>query len=399
MSMYLEAMPVSSTLSRYDHLTREQLIALLEKQRREKKLGLVWERDALEPDSGVNEDFVALTLVPELSAGLSPYQNLLVEGDNYDVLRYLHIAYRGRVKVIYIDPPYNTGNRDFIYNDRFVDEEHRYRHSLWLEFMARRLELARDLLAEDGVILVSISEHEHARLVMLMDEVFPGMRVGSFVWRTRSGANDEKTRFLSIDHEYVVAYGNPEFVFSGNRKAFTGYGNPDGDARGDWLSGPLIQGKSWKQRPGHCPFFEPLPVRRALRDRRRLPGLDVYPGRQACVVRHLGGRGTRFVRRNRHPPASQLRSCLRRLRRNLHRHGLGLGLVRRRCPPRPLRPVRCRPRSRRGTGHHVRAKSMTRCNSRRIHMSQLRAQPHVAGGSFAQGVTPALASPIFDHDH
>src|SRR5690606_11466757 len=112
MSMYLEAMPVSSTLSRYDHLTREQLIALLEKQRREKKLGLVWERDALEPDSGVNEDFVALTLVPELSAGLSPYQNLLVEGDNYDVLRYLHIAYRGRVKVIYIDPPYNTGNRD-----------------------------------------------------------------------------------------------------------------------------------------------------------------------------------------------------------------------------------------------------------------------------------------------
>lgn len=245
----LEEQPVSTVSSRYDHLTKEQLIALLEKQRREKKLGLVWERDALEPDQDINSDFVALTLDPELSTGFAPYQNLLIEGDNYDVLRYLHIAYRGRVKVIYIDPPYNTGSKDFIYNDRFVDEEHRYRHSLWLEFMARRLELARDLLAEDGVIFVSISEHEQARLVMLMDEIFPGMRIGSFVWRTRSGANDEKNWFLSVDHEWVVAYGNPGFMFGGSEKSFDGYRNPDNDPRGDWASDNLVQGKTMKQRP------------------------------------------------------------------------------------------------------------------------------------------------------
>src|SRR5690606_906343 len=128
----LEASRVSTTATRYDHLTREQLVALLEKQQREKKLGLVWERDSIEPDREVNNDFVAMTLDGELSAGYTPYQNLLIEGDNYDVLRYLHLAYRGQVKVIYIDPPYNTGNGDFIYNDRFVDKEHRYRHSVWL---------------------------------------------------------------------------------------------------------------------------------------------------------------------------------------------------------------------------------------------------------------------------
>lgn len=240
---------MSTTATRYDHLTREQLVALLEKQQREKKLGLVWERDSIEPDREVNNDFVAMTLDGELSAGYTPYQNLLIEGDNYDVLRYLHLAYRGQVKVIYIDPPYNTGNGDFIYNDRFVDKEHRYRHSVWLEFMARRLELARDLLADDGVIFVSISDHEHARLVMLMDEIFPGMRVGSFVWRTRSGANDEKGRFFSVDHEYIVAYANPGFSFGGVKKALADYRNPDDDPRGKWVSGDLTKAHSLAQRP------------------------------------------------------------------------------------------------------------------------------------------------------
>ncbi|MER3462479.1 MAG: site-specific DNA-methyltransferase, partial [Armatimonadota bacterium] len=104
-------------------------------------------------------------------------------------------------------------------NDKFLDKEHRYRHSTWLEFMHRRLTLARDLLAEDGVIFVSISEHEHARLELLMEEIFPGMKVGNFVWRTRSGANDEKDWFVSVDHEYVLCYANPGFSFAGSKKA------------------------------------------------------------------------------------------------------------------------------------------------------------------------------------
>jgi adenine-specific DNA-methyltransferase len=239
----------SQTNSKYAHLTREQVERLLEKYQHARKLGLVWERDELEADSNVNTDFVALELLPQHSVGIAPYQNLLIEGDNYDVLRYLNIAYRGRVKCIYIDPPYNTGNDDFIYNDKFINKEHRYRHSTWLEFMHRRLTLARDLLSEDGVIFVSISEHEHARLELLMDEVFAGMKVGNFIWRTRSGANDEKDWFVSVDHEYVLCYANSGFSFEGDTKALLNYSNPDNDERGDWTSGDLGQGKTWLQRP------------------------------------------------------------------------------------------------------------------------------------------------------
>lgn len=239
----------SKTNSKYAHLSREQVEMLLEKYQTSRKLGLVWERDELEPDSSFNTDFVALELLPEHSVGIAPYQNLLIEGDNFDVLRYLNIAYRGRVKCIYIDPPYNTGNNDFIYNDKFLDKEHRYRHSTWLEFMYRRLVLARDLLTEDGVIFVSISEHEHARLELLLDEVFAGMKVANFIWRTRSGANDEKDWFVSVDHEYVLCYANPGFSFEGDVKSQKGYANPDGDDRGDWTSGDLGQGKTWLQRP------------------------------------------------------------------------------------------------------------------------------------------------------
>jgi adenine-specific DNA-methyltransferase len=239
----------SQTHLKYAHLTREQVEQLLDKYQKSRKLGLVWERDELEPDASFNTDFVALELLPEHSVGIAPYQNLLIEGDNYDVLRYLNIAYKGRVKCIYIDPPYNTGNDDFIYNDKFLNKDHRYRHSTWLEFMYRRLTLARDLLREDGVIFVSISEHEHARLEMLMDEVFAGMKVANFIWRTRSGANDEKDWFVSVDHEYVLCYANSGFSFEGDVKSSKGYANPDHDERGDWTSGDLGQGKTWLQRP------------------------------------------------------------------------------------------------------------------------------------------------------
>ncbi len=239
----------SQTNSKYAHLTREQVEQLLEKYQNARKLGLVWERDELEPDSSLNSDFVALELLSEHSVGVAPYQNLLIEGDNYDVLRYLNIAYRGRVKCIYIDPPYNTGNDDFIYNDKFLNKEHRYRHSTWLEFMYRRLTLARDLLAENGVIFVSISEHEHARLELLMDEVFAGMKVANFIWRTRSGANDEKDWFVSVDHEYVLCYANAGFSFEGNSKALLDYLNPDNDERGIWASKDLTKAHNFRQRP------------------------------------------------------------------------------------------------------------------------------------------------------
>ena len=165
-------------LGRYDHLSREALIALLERRDVSCRYGLVWERDGIEGDRAVNHDFVALDLDPCAARprrkDARGWRNLVIEGDNWDALRALRLAYAGRVRCILIDPPYNTGSRDFAYNDRYVGTQDRYRQSLWLEFLYRRLVLARDLLAEDGVILVCINDENRARLDLLMEQVFPG---------------------------------------------------------------------------------------------------------------------------------------------------------------------------------------------------------------------------------
>ncbi|MFZ2301819.1 MAG: site-specific DNA-methyltransferase [Gallionella sp.] len=236
---------------KYEDYSREDLIRLIHDRDRDlkPKLGLLWERDGIDHDRSVNADFVALDFDADLSCGDDPHQNLIIEGDNFDALRYLRMTHAGRVKCIYIDPPYNTGNRDFIYNDQFIEKDDSYRHSKWLEFMYRRLDLAKDLLSEDGVIFVSIDDIENAHLTLLMDKVFPGMRVGTFVWRRRSGANDSKDWFLSVDHEYVLCYANKGFTFAGTAKNLNSYSNPDGDDRGEWDSGDLNKAHNFKQRP------------------------------------------------------------------------------------------------------------------------------------------------------
>jgi|LNAP01.1.fsa_nt_gb adenine-specific DNA-methyltransferase len=189
----------------YDHLDRETLIRLLQRRDAERQLGLVWERDEIEADQALNNDFVALTLDPALSHGDAPWHNLIIEGDNFDALRALRASYKGAIRCIYIDPPYNTGNKDFVYNDRFIDKTHRFRHSLWLEFMYQRLLLAKELLADDGVIFVSIDDNEVFRLGMLMDRVF-GLsgKLAAFTWQT-DGNFDNQAK-IKISHEYVLAY-------------------------------------------------------------------------------------------------------------------------------------------------------------------------------------------------
>lgn len=236
----------------YEDLSRDELIRLLEARDRRvaTRLGLVWESNETERDKTLNKDFVALDLDKSLCIGTGPWRNLLIEGDNFDALRFLRMTFAGRVKCILIDPPYNTGNKDFIYNDRFVEKEHLWRHSLWLDSMHQRLTIARDLLREDGVILVHIGEEEVHRLGCLLDQVFPGRKVGSFVWRTRSGANDSKEYFRSIDHEYVLCYANPQFEFGGHAKALKDYQNPDNDSRDSWVSSDLTAPKNFRERPG-----------------------------------------------------------------------------------------------------------------------------------------------------
>ncbi len=246
---------------RYEGLSRGQMIALLEKRDRQKKLGLVWERDEIEADRALEAEFVAADLLANRSdpaGGTSGWPNLVIEGDNYDALRWLRMTLAGRVKCIYVDPPYNTGARDWVYNDHYVSKEDRWRHSTWLEFLHRRFSLARDLLTEDGVILVSINDENRAKLELLLDEVLPGMRVGSLAWRTRTGSNSEQVAFLSPDHEHVLIYAASGFRFSGSDKTYAGYSNPDLDPRGEWTKDNLTLGFSYRQRPNlYYPLHDP----------------------------------------------------------------------------------------------------------------------------------------------
>jgi adenine-specific DNA-methyltransferase len=257
---------------KYDHLTQAQLIELLEKRDRSKKLGLVWERDEIAADAAVDANFIACEIVPDLSDKASPWANMVIEGDNFDALRWLRMTHSGAVKCIYIDPPYNTGSVSWVYNDNYIDKDDRYRQSTWLEFLYRRLILARDLLAEDGVLLVSINDEQRAKLELLMDEALPGMRLGCFVWRTRKGGYDSGN--FSKDHDFVLIYRKPKFEFGGSSKKRTDYSNPDNDPRGPWTDDPLQQPKNFKLRkagvyliedPEHRCLLPPEPQSRLVR--------------------------------------------------------------------------------------------------------------------------------------
>lgn len=229
----------------YDTLDRETLVRLLQRRDAERQLGLVWERDEIEADTAINSDFVALTLDPALSHGDAPWDNLIIEGDNFDALRALRASHKGAIRCIYIDPPYNTGNRDFVYNDRFVDRTHRFRHSLWLEFMYQRLLLAKELLADDGVIFVSIDDNELFRLGMLMDRVFGNDRfVASCIWQKRYSR--ENRGAIGDAHEYLLVYASSPDHFKQTRNLIPLtesqakiYKNPNQDPKGRWRTIPM----------------------------------------------------------------------------------------------------------------------------------------------------------------
>lgn len=245
-------------MSKYEGLSKSQLVALLEKHDRTKKLGLVWERDEILADNAIDENFVATTLDVGLSDKAAPWRNLVIEGDNFDSLRWLRMTHAGQIKCIYVDPPYNTGNKDWIYNDRYFDSDDRYRFSTWLEFLYRRFTLARDLLTEDGVILVSINDDNRALLELMLEEALPGMKTGSLTWRSRTGGNDAKGAFLSSNHEHLLIFSKHSFRFSGTEKSFEMYKHDDGDGRGPWRSGDLSKAHDHKQRPnGFYPLKDP----------------------------------------------------------------------------------------------------------------------------------------------
>lgn len=214
------------------------------------------------------------TLIPDInnSINFDTAQNVFIEGENLEVLRVLQKSYFGKIKMIYIDPPYNTGNDSFIYPDDYAEREQDYDkktgkknvlgflnkqdlwkrnikenghfHSAWLSMMYPRLYLSRNLLKDDGLIFISIDDNEQANLKMLCDEIFGEENfVGGFVWRRKVGAGADSRMFFR-QHEHILLYGKNLMAIQNLYQPLTKdqekeYSNPDNDPRGDWASTDL----------------------------------------------------------------------------------------------------------------------------------------------------------------
>lgn len=244
----------------------------------------------------VMQEASAATLVPcrEESVDFDNTQNIFIEGENMEVLKVLQKSYFGKVKMIYIDPPYNTGNDSFIYPDRFAESREEYMrrvgdkdeagymlrdgmfrknskengqyHSNWLNMMMPRLYLAKSLLREDGVIFVSIDDNEVHNLRLLMNEIFGEDNfLSSVVWEKRFTRSNNAKTFTTLT-EQILVYRKSDALNNikepRSAKADSIYSNPDNDPRGDWTSVSYVNPATKEQRPNlSYPLFNPVTQR------------------------------------------------------------------------------------------------------------------------------------------
>lgn len=221
------------------------------------------------------------TLIPakEESINFDETENIFIEGENLEVLKILQKSYFGKIKMIYIDPPYNTGNDSFIYPDKFSETKEEYQkrvgdkdeegymtkegmyrknskengqyHSNWLNMMYPRMFLAKNLLKDDGAIFVSIDDNEVHNLRLLMNEIFGEENfIAQFIWKRRQNVDSRSKNGASTDHEYIICYRKSDNgLIRGAEKDMNKYSNPDNDKRGDWMSADMTGLATKEQRP------------------------------------------------------------------------------------------------------------------------------------------------------
>lgn len=187
----------------------------IEKDIKGKKYGLVFEEHRENIDDTLEKNLPVLTEEESLYIGKGGHVNFLIEGDNLASLLLLEKTHKGKIDLIYIDPPYNTKNKDFIYDDAFVDSGDSFRHSKWISFILPRLKIAKNLLTTKGVIFISIDDNEQAALKMLCDEVFGEHNfVSQLVWEKKKKGSFLSNAITNIK-EYVLVYARDIFSFEG----------------------------------------------------------------------------------------------------------------------------------------------------------------------------------------
>ena len=231
---------------------REQNKEIKKLEKKERKYGLVWDEERIKEvfEEEVQKKLPVLKDVTKNGIeDTSKPNNILIEGDNYHALSVLNYTHKRKIDVIYIDPPYNTG-KEFTYNDKIVDDEDSYKHSKWISFMHKRLQLAKKLLSNKGVIFISIDDHEQAQLRLLCDHVFGKDNfIANIVWQKKySPQNDAK--YFSDMHDFILVYARKKNI-NGEKNGWlrnlmprteemdARYKNPDNDPRGNWKSTDL----------------------------------------------------------------------------------------------------------------------------------------------------------------
>ena len=214
-------------------------LSLIENELTKKKYGLIWEEHEERVDKELETQIPTFEEIKNKEIICNPDEkfNFLLEGDNLHSLYLLEKTHKEKIKMIYIDPPYNRGSNDFIYDDNIIGKEDNYKHSKWLSFMYKRLNIAEKLLNPNGsVIFISIDENECHNLKLLCDEVFgENNYVGDFIRKTKSSTNDADV-FFNQQHDYCLIYKKGNFKFKGIEKDLDGYKNPDNDINGNWKS-------------------------------------------------------------------------------------------------------------------------------------------------------------------
>lgn len=235
-------------------------ITEIENALNEKKYGLVWEEHSEKVDEMLEHNIPIFVEdeTRKITANENEAYNFLLEGDNLHSLKLLEKTHKGKIDVIYIDPPYNTGNKDFIYDDCFVDKTDGYAHSKWLSFMEKRLLIAKELLSNNGAIFINIDDNEQAQLKLLCDSVLGANNyITAIPWHNRTSIQNDTD--ISINHEYILVYARYKrvdnrrlkdsnrdkwedlvgFTFLPKETDKNKFSNPDNDPRGLWKADPF----------------------------------------------------------------------------------------------------------------------------------------------------------------
>lgn len=239
-------------------------IGELTKEINEKKYGLVFEEHREKIDELLEENAPVLVEQEDLFIDNGGEMNFLIEGDNLAALKLLEKTHKGKIDVIYIDPPYNTGDKDFIYDDSFIDRTDEFKHSKWISFMKKRLKVASSLLSEKGVLFVSINNIEYANLKLMLDETFNSSNyVSTLIWKCRSSLYYTEPLISDVT-EFIILYAKKKdsfwlstfdkenigdektlegFYFNRIKKKYDGenYSNPDNDPNGPFITSGKVR--------------------------------------------------------------------------------------------------------------------------------------------------------------